>query len=490
MAQELTQTQEQKLAQQQRLTQQQLAVVRMLEMPIAELEDRVKNELNDNPALEKANDDYEDDIWEGEHEQDEASNDDKDRDIDAALEQIGQDDDMLPVWSRNDTNNAEYEEMVYGDQVSFYDKLKEQMGELELSDVEKQIMEYLIGSLDDNGFLRKDIDTICDELAIYNYLDVDTKQVERVLKLLHDFDPAGVGARDLKECLLIQIARKPEGRLKSLMHDIIAYHYDEFTKKHWDKIASALSLNDVQIDALKAEMKRLNPKPGASLGETMGRNTNQITPDFIVDTDDEGNVSFSLNRGEIPELRVSQEFADMVDEYKKNKANLNRLDKEALLYAKTNVDKARGYIEALKQRRHTLTVTMKAIIDWQHDFFRDGDESELKPMILEDISQKTGLDRSTISRVSNMKYAQTRWGIYPLKFFFNDSITTDEGEDISTRKIKVALKEIIDKENKAKPMSDDALAAALAKQGLAIARRTVSKYREQLGLPVARLRKE
>lgn len=490
MAQELTQTQEQKLAQQQRLTQQQLAVVRMLEMPIAELEERVKNELNDNPALEKIGDDGDDDSWAESNEADNAAENDKDNDIDAALEQIGQDDDMLPVWSHNDTNNADYEEMVYGDQVSFYDKLKEQMGELELSDVEKQIMEYLIGSLDDNGFLRKDIETICDELAIYNYLDVDSQQVERVLKMLQDFDPAGVGARDLKECLLIQIARKPEGRLKTLMHDIIALHYDEFTKKHWDKIADALKISEVQVDSLKAEMKRLNPKPGASLGETMGRNTNQITPDFIVDTDDEGNVSFTLNRGEIPELKVSQEFANMVDEYKKNKANLNRLDKEALLYAKTNVDKARGYIEALKQRRHTLIVTMKAIIDWQHDFFKDGDETELKPMILKDISEKTGLDKSTISRVSNMKYAQTRWGIYPLKFFFTDKIENEDGEDISTRKIKITLKELVNNENKTKPLSDDALAAALVKKGLPISRRTVSKYREQLGIPVARLRKE
>ena len=397
---------------------------------------------------------------------------------------------MLPVWTGSDNNNADYEEMVYGDPVSFYDKLKEQMFELELTEKEKQIMEYLIGSLDDNGFLRKDTESICDELTIYYYLDVEEKEVEEVLKKLQDFDPAGVGAHDLQECLLIQIERKPDSRLKELMHKVVANHFDEFTKKHWDKIADALGLSEIQTNALKTEMKRLNPKPGASLGETMGRNVNQITPDFIVDTDDDGHVSFTLNRGEIPELKVSQEFVNMVESYKNNKNGLNRRDKEALLFAKTNVDKARGYIEALKQRRHTLMVTMKAIIDWQHDFFRDGDESELKPMILKDIAEKTGLDKSTISRVSNMKYAQTRWGIFPLKFFFSDSYTVAEGEDVSTRKIKMTLKELISKENKKKPLSDDALAEALAKKGLPIARRTVSKYREQLGLPVARLRKE
>lgn len=492
MAQKLTQQQEQKLAQQQRLTQQQLAVVRMLEMPIAELEEKVKDELNDNPALEKSSDDVDDNPWDG-GDADSSSNDndkDNDHDIDSALESITHDDDMLPVWTGSDNNNADYEEMVYGDPVSFYDKLKEQMCELELTDKEKQIMEYLIGSLDDNGFLRKDTESICDELTIYYYLDVDEKEVEEVLKKLQDFDPAGVGAHDLQECLLIQIERKPDSRLKELMHKVVANHFDEFTKKHWDKIADALGLSEIQTNALKTEMKRLNPKPGASLGETMGRNVNQITPDFIVDTDDDGHVSFTLNRGEIPELKVSQEFVNMVESYKNNKNGLNRRDKEALLFAKTNVDKARGYIEALKQRRHTLMVTMKAIIDWQHDFFRDGDESELKPMILKDIAEKTGLDKSTISRVSNMKYAQTRWGIFPLKFFFSDSYTVAEGEDVSTRKIKMTLKELISKENKKKPLSDDALAEALAKKGLPIARRTVSKYREQLGLPVARLRKE
>lgn len=238
------------------------------------------------------------------------------------------------------------------------------------------------------------------------------------------------------------------------------------------------------------ELRKLNPKPGAALGETLGRNTQQITPDFIVDTDEAGNVTFTINRGRIPELKVSPLFNEMVDNYKANKHQMNRQEKEALLYAKDKVDKAQGYIEAIKQRRHTLYATMKAIINWQKRFFQDGDESDLKPMILKDIAEKTGLDISTISRVSNIKYAQTRWGTFPLRFFFTDSYVTEDGEEMSTRKIKLALKEVIERENKQKPLSDDALTVEMRKKGFPIARRTIAKYRDQLNIPVARLRRE
>ena len=482
--------------------------VKLLEMPLTELEDSINAELDDNPALESenpddmlnenvANDDSPaDDEYDNSSDEDayeaESEKEERKDELDQALESIGKDDQM-PDYNTDRYNNqdsADYEEMVYGDTTSFYDKLKEQMDMQPLSDKEKEVMEYLIGSLDDDGLLRKDLDSICDELAIYHNIDVTEKDIEHVLHILQTFDPAGVGGRSLQECLLLQVKRLPRGVLRKTMEEVFTDYFDEFTKKHWDKIADALGLSEVQTNALKTEMKRLNPKPGASLGETMGRNVNQITPDFIVDTDDDGHVSFTLNRGEIPELKVSQEFVNMVESYKNNKEGLNRRDKEALLCAKTNVDKARGYIEALKQRRQTLTLTMKAIIDWQHDFFRDGDESELRPMILKDIAEKTGLDKSTISRVSNMKYAQTRWGIFPLKFFFSESYSVAEGEDVSTRKIKMTLKTLIEKEDKKKPLSDDALSELLAKKGLPVARRTVSKYREQLGLPVARLRKE
>ena len=274
-----------------------------------------------------------------------------------------------------------------------------------------------------------------------------------------------------------------------MMEKVIKDHFDEFTKKHWGKIIQSMQLSPEQAEVIQKEIKKLNPKPGSSLGETQGRSLQQITPDFIVDTDDEGNVTFTISHGRIPDLKISPAFSEMVDTYRTNRANMNRQEKEALLYAKEKVEKAQGYIEAVKQRRHTLYVTMKAIIGWQKKFFQDGDEADLRPMILKDIAEKTGLDISTISRVSNIKYAQTRWGTYPLRFFFTDGYVTKDGEEMSTRKIKLALKDMIGREDKRRPLSDDALAAEMKKKGFPIARRTVAKYREQLGLPVARLRK-
>ena len=508
MAQKLIQTQAQKLQQLQKLSAQQMLQVKLLEMPLTELEDNINAELDDNPALESENPD---DALMGEDNEDrsalddsENSNDDDSEDayeaqtekeeredaLDSALEGIGQDDQM-PDYNteRNNTQNADYEEMVYGDTTSFYDKLKEQMDMQVLTDKEKEIMEYLIGSLDDDGWLRKDLDSICDELAIYQNVDVSEKEIEHVLHILQTFDPAGVGARSLQECLLLQVKRLPRGVLRKTMEEVFTDYFEEFTKKHWDKIKTGLELNDTQLETLKEEIRKLNPKPGASLGETEGRNLQQITPDFIVDTADDGTVTFTLNRGNIPELTVSPSFTDMIDTYKKNKDKMSRSDKEALLYAKEKVDKAQGFIEAIKQRRHTLIVTMKAIIEIQKRFFQDGDEADLKPMILKDVADRTGLDISTISRVSNVKYAQTKWGTFPLKFFFTDGYTTEDGEEMSTRKIKLALQELIKHEDKKKPLSDDAIAKVMKEKGFPIARRTVAKYREQLGIPVARLRK-
>ena len=503
MAQEQVQIQEQKQQQVQRLSQQQMLQVKLLEMPLTELEESINAELDDNPALEKGREDGEQFEETNEIESD---NDDFDVQqeqqerqdaLDTALERMGGDDE-LPVYDgRQRHDNADYEEIVYGDTTSFIDKLNEQVGERELTERQKTILEYLIGSLDDDGLLRKDLDTIADELAIYYGIDCSEKEIADTLKLLQDFDPAGIGARSLQECLLLQIERKITddewGRNSSVynhLKTIFNHYFDAFTKKHWDKIQTALSLSDHQIKALQAEIRKLNPKPGASMGETMGRNVQQITPDFIIETEDNGNVSFYLNHGDLPELHVSQSFNDMLMAYKDNKKGMNRQEKEALLYAKGKVEKAQGFIEAIKQRRNTLYVTMKAIIEIQKKFFQDGNEADLKPMILKDIAEKTGLDISTISRVSNIKYAQTRWGTFPLRFFFTDSYTTEDGEEMSTRKIKVALRDIINNENKQKPLSDDALAKVMKEKGFPIARRTVAKYREQLNLPVARLRKE
>ena len=507
MAQKLIQTQAQKLQQLQRLSAQQMLQVKLLEMPLTELEDSINAELDDNPALESenpddmlnenvANDDSPaDDEYDNSSDEDayeaESEKEERKDELDQALESIGKDDQM-PDYNTDRYNNqdsADYEEMVYGDTTSFYDKLKEQMDMQPLSDKEKEVMEYLIGSLDDDGLLRKDLDSICDELAIYHNIDVTEKDIEHVLHILQTFDPAGVGGRSLQECLLLQVKRLPRGVLRKTMEEVFTDDFDEFTKKHWDKIKTGLELNDTQVETLQAEIRKLNPKPGASMGETEGRNMQQITPDFIIDTNDDGTITFSLNRGNIPQLTVSPSFTDMIDTYRKHKDKMSRSDKEALLYAKEKVDKAQGFIEAIKQRRHTLIVTMKAIIDIQRQFFLDGDEADLKPMILKDVAERTGLDISTISRVSNVKYAQTKWGTFPLKFFFTDSYTTEDGEEMSTRKIKIALHDIIEKEDKKKPISDDALAKLLKEKGFPIARRTVAKYREQLGIPVARLRK-
>lgn len=502
MGDKLSQIQE--LSQQQKLGQvisrQQLLQASLVELPVAQLVDRINTEMNDNPALETAApgdeedgfQDYQEQVEDLEGADDfESGNEREERQtaLEEALSSIGRDDEELPVYQGGRQMAEEQEMGFYGDSVSFYDQLKEQMGETDMTDRQRDIMEYLIGSLDDDGLLRKDLSIIGDELAIYHNIDASNQEIEQVLSLLQEFDPAGIGARSLQECLLLQIARRDDSRLKDLMEQVVKEFFEEFTRKHWDKIQASLALNDTQAEVLFRELRKLNPRPGASLGETVGRSLQQITPDFIVDTQDDGTVTFSLNQGEVPELKVSQSFADSMKEYQQNKDNLSRQTKEALLYIKKKVDAAQGFIEAVKARRHTLTITMRAIIQLQHQFFVDGDEASLRPMILKDVAEKTGLDLSTVSRVSNSKYAQTRWGTFPLRYFFSDSYVTESGEELSTRQIKVALRDLIDAEDKKHPMSDDALKEKLAEKGFPIARRTVAKYREQLGIPIARLRK-
>jgi RNA polymerase sigma-54 factor len=497
------QIQEQRQTQGQKLTQsishQQLLQATLVELPITQLVDRINTEMNDNPALETDSGydlpdtpeyaDYQDDQDASDDYSVSAEREERQSALDEALAGIGRDDEDLPVYHGGSNVAEDREEMIYGQSESFYDQLMEQVGESELTDRQRDIMEYLIGSLDDDGLLRKPSDVISDELAIYHNIDATHEEIEHVLKVLQDFDPAGIGARSLQECLLIQISRRDDSKVKTLMQQVIADYFEAFTKKHWDKIQAALSLTDIQAEALFKELRKLNPRPGASMGETVGRSIQQITPDFIIDTQDDGTVTFTLNNGEVPELKVSQSFVDSMKEYQDNKEHLSRQTKEALLYIKKKVDAAQGFIEAIKVRRHTLTATMQAIIALQHQFFLDGDEASLRPMILKDVAEKTGLDLSTISRVCNSKYAQTRWGTFPLRHFFSDSYVTESGEELSTRQIKAALRDIIEAENRQKPLSDDAIKEELAKKGYPIARRTVAKYREQLGIPIARLRK-
>ncbi len=492
------QTQQQKLSQV--ISHQQLLQASLVELPLMQLVDRVNTEMNDNPALELESPYDEADQQEHEDMQTSVEADDDDFEtlnereerqsaLDEALSNMGRDDDELPVYHNSSDDMNSREEMIYGQTTSFYDQLKEQMGEVEMTPRQYQVMEYLIGSLDDDGLLRKSLDHICDELAVYHNLDTTEEEISEVLNILKGFDPAGIGAVSLQECLLLQIERRSQSRLKDLMRQIITDYFDDFTHKRWDKIRSSLSLDDIQAEHLFRELRKLNPRPGASLGETVGRSMQQITPDFIIETADDGTVSFTLNNSEVPELKVSQSFVDSMRDYQQNRENMSRQSKEALLYIKKKVDAAQNFIEALKMRRHTLTITMRAIIQLQHQFFVDGDEASLKPMILRDVAEKTGLDLSTISRVSNSKYAQTRWGMFPLRHFFSDSYVTQNGEELSTRQIKAALREIIENEDPSKPLGDDDIRQVLTERGFPIARRTVAKYREKMGYPIARLRK-
>ena len=499
MAQSQGQIQEQKLEQklQQSISQQQLLQSQLVELPLQQLAERIETEMHDNPALETTSDDpefteypeYNDDSETSDDYDIQREREERSDALDAALENIGRDDEELPVYQGGRPAYEEHEDMVLGESQSFYDQLLEQVGELELSDQDRYVMEYLIRSLDDDGLLRASIEGISDELAIYHNIDFTKEQIEAVLHKLQQLDPPGIGARSLQECLLLQVDRKEKSSLTNLMKRVLTDYFDAFTKKHWDKIQRALALDDLQTDELLRELRRLNPKPGAAMGETIGRSMQQITPDFIVDTQDDGTVTFTLNSGDLPQLQVSQSFADLLKDYQNNKEGLTRQMKEALLYTKQKVDAAQSFIDAVQMRRRTLTLTMKAIIRLQHKFFEEGDESLLRPMILKDVAEKTGLDLSTISRVSNSKYVQTRWGMFPLKFFFSDGYVTESGEELSTREIKAALRDIVEAEDKRKPMSDEALCDALKQKGYPIARRTVAKYREQLGIPIARMRK-
>lgn len=500
MAQKLIQEQTQKLVQQQRLSQQQMLFVKLLEMPLTELEEQVMSELDDNPALEvdttdMGESDARESVLNGDDDREEdfeqqTEREERESALDEALGNIGRDDEMPETYAANNYQNEDYTEMVYGDSTSFYDELKEQVSDADLTETQHDILEYLIRSLDDDGLLRKDLDSISDELAIYHNIYADQAEIEEVLHLLQTFEPHGIGARSLQECLLIQIAFLPETKVRTWMESVIRDYYDLFVKKHWAVIQAALALSDENLATVKEQILKLNPKPGSSMGETQGRSIEQITPDFVVDVDDDGKISFYLNHGRMPDLVVSDSFVDLLDSLKKESGTKNKQTREAELYAKEKVENAQMFINAVQQRRHTLTITMKAIIDMQRKFFIDGDEADLTPMILKDIADRTGLDISTVSRVSNIKYVQTKWGVYPLKFFFNDGYVTEDGEELSTRKIKIILKEIIDGEDKKKPLNDDSLKDILKQKGYPIARRTVAKYREQLEIPIARLRKQ
>lgn len=484
------QVQTQNQQQVQTLSPQQILVVKLLELPTVELEERIHSELLDNPALEEGKEPSEDTEHDDRYDE-ESDEDHSDYDEDLSLGDYRTEDDIpdYKLQENNRSQNDKPEEIPFSDSISFYETLKEQLDMQDLTPEEKRLGEYLIGSLDDDGLLRKNMDTLIDELAIYQGISTNAQQLEHILSVIQDFDPAGIGARDLQECLLLQIRRKEDSPLKQIEYDIINKCCEEFTKKNKEKMLQKLNITEEQYNAAVADLVKLNPRPGSSMGEVIGKNFQQIVPDFIVETEEDGSISLSLNNRNVPELRLSREFTEMLDEHTRNKSNQSKESKDALMFLKQKVDAAQGFINAVKQRQQTLLSTMQAIIDLQRPFFLEGDESLLRPMILKDVAERARLDISTVSRVSNSKYVQTNYGVYSLKFFFSDGYTTETGEELSVREIKRILKECVDNESKEKPYTDDELADILKSKGYPIARRTVAKYRQQLNIPVARLRR-
>ena len=481
------QTQAQQMLQS--LSPYQVLVVKLLELPSMEMEERVRAEILDNPALEEGKEpsaqdtaeDFEPDYDGG----DSYTNED------ITLGDYRTEDDIpdYKLQEHNRNRGEVAEEIPFSDSVSFYELLLEQLRMQHLTEREESITEYLIGSLDDDGLLRKSFDKLIDELILYRGIYTNDEELEHILSIIQEFEPAGIGARNLQECLLLQLKRKPDSPLKKIEWDIIDKYCDDFTRKNKEKIMQRLNLSEETYLEATNELTKLNPRPGSSLGEVIGKNFQQIIPDFIVDTDEGGNITFTLNNGNVPELHLSREFNMLLEEHTTNKENQSKESKDAFLFLKQKVDAAQGFINAVKQRQETLTTTMQAIIDLQRPFFLEGDETLLKPMIMKDVAERAKLDVSTISRVSNSKYVQTNYGIYPLRFFFNDAYTTHEGEELSVREIKHFLEECVANENKEMPYTDDELADMLKEKGYPIARRTVAKYRQQLNIPTARLRR-
>ncbi|MBQ7350249.1 MAG: RNA polymerase factor sigma-54, partial [Bacteroides sp.] len=400
--------------------------------------------------------------------------------------------DDIPDYKLQEHNRSKgevAEEIPFSDSVSFYEMLLEQLRMQHLTEEEEVMAEYLIGSLDDDGLLRKGMQTLIDELMLYRGIYSNEAEVERILSIIQEFDPAGIGARSLQECLLLQLKRKPDSPLKKIEVEIIEKYCDDFTRKNKEKIVQRLNISEETYDEAINELTKLNPRPGSSLGDIVGKNFQQIIPDFLVEAEEDGSINLTLNNGNVPELHLSREFNELLEEHTTNKENQSKESKDAFLFLKQKVDAAQGFINAIKQRQQTLLTTMQVIIDLQRPFFQEGDETLLKPMILKDVAEKAKLDVSTISRVSNSKYVQTNYGIYPLRFFFSDGYTTEEGEELSIREIKQLLKECVEHENKENPYNDDELADILREKGYPIARRTVAKYRQQLNIPTARLRR-
>jgi RNA polymerase sigma-54 factor len=470
----------------QKLSPQQIQMIKLLEIPAMQLEQRIKKEMEENPVLEEGDDDPFGDQEEIKEDQPAEQQDE------FSLEDYMQDDE-IPSYRLNAQNysaDEKREEIPFTLGSSFREQLKSQLGLRRLSEEQEILAEYILGNIDDDGYLMRELEAIADDLAFSVGLETSYEALHEVLMIIQEFDPAGVGARSLQECLLLQIARKDMNNpVTELAHRILRNHFDEFTNKHYDKIIQRLNISEETLKEALDEILRLNPKPGGAVGDAQGKSFHHIVPDFILE-ENEGELQLSLNSNNVPELRVSRTYSDMFESYNANKASASRDEKDAITFVKQKLDSAKWFIDAIKQRQNTMLLTMNAILEYQKDYFYEGDETRMRPMILKDIADITDLDISTISRVVNSKYIQTHFGIYPLKYFFSEGMQTESGEEVSTREIKKILQNCIENEDKRRPLTDDRLSAILHEKGYQIARRTVAKYREQLGLPVARLRKE
>jgi RNA polymerase sigma-54 factor len=473
----------------QKLSPQQIQMIKLLEVPTIQMEERIKKELEENPALEEGQE--EDEVVNEEKEEDQFEEKDKDQEEFTLDDYI--DDDDIPEYRLQANNYSKDDEkrmeIPFSGGTSFSEHLESQFILRDLTEKQKILGEFILGNIDEDGYLRRELINIVDDLAFLQNVNTNEEELDEVLKIIQDLEPAGVGARTLRECLLLQIEKRDQSLpAVTLSYKILDQYFEEFSKRHYDKIVSRLNISEEELKSAIDEILRLNPKPGSAFGDTYSKSAQQIIPDFILELSEDG-FDLHLNSRNLPELKLSKAYNDMLHSYSRDKASKKEM-KEAVNFVKQKIDSARWFIDAIKQRQNTLLLTMNAILKYQEEYFIDGDETKFKPMILKDVAEMTGLDISTISRVANSKYIQTHFGIFPLKFFFSEGLQTDTGEEVSTREIKRILQDCIDNEVKRRPLTDEKLTDILQEKGYLIARRTVAKYREQLNIPVARLRKE
>ena len=461
------------LKQTQKLSPLQIQTIKLIELPIQELEQRIRKELEENPVL--------DENLPSEKEEDEAPRE-------VSLSEY-KEDDSIPSYRLRADNYSKDERPQYNTfsvKESFTQSLQEQLGYRSVTKHQYAVASFIIGSLDDDGYLRRSIDSIVDDLSFRANVETDEEEVLEMLKIVQEFEPSGVGARDLRECLLLQIRNCRKTPEIENAKKILTNHFAEFTNKHYQKIMSRMGLSEQELKAAMAKILKLNPSPGGQIDDSYNDQAQQIIPDFLLEYID-GQLKLSMPRFSIPELKINRKYADILMEAANSS---EREKKEAATFVKKKLDSAKWFVEAIKQRHNTLSSTMQAIVDYQHEYFVDGDETNLKPMVLKDIAEKTGFDISTISRVVNSKYIETHFGIYSLKYFFSEGLENQDGEEVSTRELKKALQECVDTEDKHKPLTDDELVEKMTSKGYKVARRTIAKYRDQLGIPKARLRKE